>query len=213
MARPGGLVKVVLSGFLPNGEIFQTGVWVDPAAEMLDTELQAFADWVAAQWTANNAGWLALIGPDVTYDEVRVYNYPTGGTAPASSIAAVDITAVGTASNSYAHPLQICLVATLRTAIVGRRYRGRMYVPMTAGQLGQHQANQIEVDGLADDVAGFLSAINDYPGQVMRVVVMSAVGGAATTVTRVEVNSDPDVQRRRSNRDPALRSSSEPVTP
>lgn len=206
MPRPAFHLKVNLTGTLVNGEEFQTGFWVAytlPA--FTQAELQSFADDVATAFTANSAGIRNLLSSTSEYGEVRVYEYTAAGPAPATKIAVADLSLAGTGSGAGLLPNQVALVATLRTALVGRRYRGRMYFPANASVLVAHQFSQAQIDAVASDVATFFGAVNDIDSHEPRVSVVSGVGSTSVPVTGIGVDSRADVQRRRAEQETELR--------
>jgi hypothetical protein len=116
------------------------------------------------------------------------------------------VTTVGTFGTSADVPMPggSAVVATLRTAIAGRRYRGRIYT----GGLSEDANNGGTVDPLQataieaawQDLVDNLAAVSNFE------VVVASFGGVApgptwtpfaTPVTQVQVNTQWDSQRRR----------------
>jgi hypothetical protein len=205
MPRPANTLRVALVGQLPNGENFQTGFWLSYTGAIAAGSMQGIADAIAAAFVANSSFIRAMTTPTTIYQAIRVYRYTAAGPAPADAIAEAEINLPGLVTGNFLHPLQIALVATLRTGSVGRRYRGRMYFPLNAGDLPGHQASQVLIDGLADNVADWFNAINISDSAQMEVVVMSEVGSMTNEVTQIDVDSRCDVQRRRANQETELR--------
>jgi hypothetical protein len=212
MPRPAGTIKATYVGILPQGEQFQTGFWIDASGTGVTLpELQALANNMAAHFIANSTGMRNLTTSTTLYDELRLYYYAAAGPAPATAIAVADISLTGNGGSSGSLPLQSALVVSLRTALVGRRYRGRMYWPMNATTLSDHQASQAQIDLLATDAKAMLDNVNGYDVDQFDAVVMSAVGSTRTLITRVEVDSRLDVQRRRAESQTELRQAGQPL--
>lgn len=204
MAIPANVAKISFQGTLPGGEIWETGFWVQNPGVTSNTEANALAELAYGQFTANDdSGGLRIAltiladgQTKVTGCRTAVY---TGGTH--ATYTGVYVDATGLAGGGPAtHPNQVCLVASLRTALAGRSHRGRMYLPCTGVTL---QSNgQIDAGGVAAVAAGWATGFTDWnaSGDNGTVVVVSSAIGAATRITAVQVDSRPDVQRRRANR-------------
>lgn len=125
----------------------------------------------------------------ITVRDIRTANLPEFG---ATTVAP------GT-SASQVLPLQIALVATLRTALAGRSYRGRFYMPGFA-------ENANLADGTCDGAASsaletWLTAISSptVQGNLWSLAVMSPTLGESNPVTAIDVRDNVwDTQRRRS---------------
>jgi hypothetical protein len=196
MGLPAGVARYVLVGHLPNGEIFNTGFWA------------RYGDAVASQagWqTSNDTRYTSFISTWVTvmknyldttcgYDELRAYYYRDAG-AGATYLSVTPINVAGTnASNPL--PMDTAAVQSLRTATPGRSYRGRMYVPVTNSLVTNHQFVTTLCSTQANATAAMFSSYNaDSAGNY--VAVVSRTLASYTKITRVIVDSIPDVQRRR----------------
>lgn len=185
----------MLYGHLGGGERFETGVWVAQSPATPSDANTAAATAAANFGTDLKATLCGLILNDSGYDGVKVYSYPSGGPA-ATVIGDAPISAgVGTASGGGA-PNQTCVVASLRTNLSGRRYRGRMYLPANGMGLSQHQLTSSLCTSISSAMALWLGRFKDptHP------IILSQVGGFSTAITAVIVDSLPDVQRRHANR-------------
>lgn len=99
-------------------------------------------------------------------------------------------------------PNQVAAVVSLRTAFIGRSYRGRLYIPgLVAGSIQDNQISTGQQTGLQDafaaldaafDVAGYTWVVASY--QENNVLRSTAVG---TPVETLIVNKRVDTQRRR----------------
>lgn len=213
MAIPAGVARVSLQGHLGQGEIFDTGFWVEAgdintAAEANDLAADVAADF-ETQALAVAVGYLDGFSG---YDRVRVYAYPTGG--PNASYVGEAPIANGAGVNSGPQlPLQCCIVVSLRTPLAGRRSRGRMYIPINQGTLTTHQLTLAQCQAMADAFGNFFETVNDTAAN-REVVVVSQVGtGGISNVDRVTVDSLVDIQRRRANDQTELYNATSPVGP
>jgi hypothetical protein len=89
---------------------------------------------------------------------------------------------------------------SLLTAVAGRRARGRVYLPanvISVDQSGNYQPNQL--GGLAIWFADFLTGLNSTETP-QHVGVLSQKFGTFQSVNVVKIDSKPDIQRRRANK-------------
>lgn len=204
MAIPANVYRVVPSGSLPGGEIWASGWWV--AGDAPDTAVEANA--VAQLWME---ACMLETDPGPFYDlstsywsnqckleRVSIYSYPAGG--PTADVVGVFEEEHVGAHSSALVPNQIAMCVSMRTGLAGRRARGRAYMPINYpiitpdGQFGGAMCTQI-----ADDFAGMFSDwTSNHAGQVPSVV--SSAGSAHHPITTIIIDSRPDVQRRRANR-------------
>jgi hypothetical protein len=129
----------------------------------------------------------------VTIDTLRGYQYKGGANAAAVG----EITGVGVAGTGSAkQPNQCALVMSLRTALPGRSFRGRMYMPIIGGSMG---TNGLLAAGRSDAWCAALA--NDFgtfnSSGFGKIVVCSPKQSAMTQVSAVEADSVVDTQRRR----------------
>jgi len=111
-------------------------------------------------------------------------------------------------------PNQICMVVSLRTEHAGRRFRGRMYLPVNASALtlGTAQWTGTQTAIVANTWAAYFNDWNGS-GDNGTISVVSRVGaGEATPVSGVLVDTIPDTQRRRRNKLAAVGISAAVVT-
>ena len=200
MSIPSGCARVTVSGTAQGGnEIWATSFWINMTVPVPSDAIAATtAAGLYAQGTV--AGfWDALkacIGTDCAITDIGFYQYTGGATATYVGHHAVSIAGTGTSLNA----LQLARVATLRTARAGRRYRGRMYLPMTGLLPGTAHLWDASASSLViTDLAGWFTQINAAHSTFGDVIVMSSAGTAATPVTEVTSDQRPDVQRRRAN--------------
>lgn len=101
-------------------------------------------------------------------------------------------------SSTHVLPLQTALVATFRTALAGRSYRGRYYQPGWA-ETANGAAGSADVTA-ASDLETFLTNISSptVQGNLWTLAVMSPTLGASNAVTAIDVRDTTwDTQRRR----------------
>ena len=200
MSIPSGAARVTLYGTAQSGnEIWATSFWINMTTPVPS---DAIATTVAAALyaLATSSGFTdalkACIGDDCTIEGLGFYQYTGGTTATYVGHSASVIYGTGTSLNA----LQLSRVATLRTALSGRRYRGRMYLPHTGLLPGSaHLWDASASTTCIDKLALWFTDINAAHSTYGDVVVMSSAGSAVTNVTEVTSDQRPDVQRRRAN--------------
>jgi len=196
-------LKLVIGGTIGGGiEEWSTGVHFTPPTGDVDSPtLSAWANQVKQDFAFVGSYFNIknLFSTGVAITTVSAYHYPETGPADF----------VGTSSASAAPgtgaavlPPQIAVVATLRTALAGRRNRGRMYLPAMGGEFGISGGQSYRFTGagdVADEVAEWLLAMAAaWPGpEAIQPVVYSAVGQTLTPVSEVSVGDVFDTQRRR----------------
>lgn len=216
MAIPAGVYRVVFGGTLFGGEVWESGFWVQGAVPTSNSVANACAQLWWGQLTATDGSGgvtitkTSLWNGTISMTYAKVYCYPTGGPA-ATYIGTYSGTPV-TGSGTGSLPNQCCLVASLRTGTAGRRYRGRMYLPI--GVLGSGVGGQI-TGAVATTVAtGWSTCFSDWnaSGDNGKVVVVSTAGGVATEIDLVQVDTRLDVQRRRARSEAVTAVAAVPVT-
>jgi hypothetical protein len=166
--------------------------------------------WVAADYAAVETGVAALwsttptyIGTDIRLVEHRWYAYGPGVVAPnpPSRITVIGSPPVGT--NSSNGPHQLASTVTLRTTL--RRHWGRIYLPVASSLFGAGgQMTQTNCDNLVNSARANL--IGTPSAQGVLPVVWDRNRKLVFGVTQLEVDSVPDIVRRRRPRDTAFRS-------
>jgi hypothetical protein len=198
---PAGVMRVVMSGQLPGGELWNTGYWIDHApVDNADANAKANTLW--GIWTDNTAGkpWNELrqhwFHNAVGFERLTVYGY-SDTSGHASHIGVKTGTLVG---SSLGHsPDQMAVVASLRTEFAGARRRGRMYFPALGHDIGTaSQFDGGQTSALCTAIAGAFAASNTAIG--FPAVVISFLTGDLNEITQVKIDQRPDIQRRRANR-------------
>lgn len=201
-----GFVRLVAGGTMAGTQTWSTGVAVaaggiEQTQTQVDGLLTAFRNAFTTLWGAAGAGVLgARNDSTVNLRTFRAYYYATGA-APVTLQAAQDVAPINGTSSQAALPYQVAVVASLLTGRPGRSFRGRMYLPYTAATFAaDHQLSQPNVDSLAAALKTMFDSINTYttangPGDV-------AVAGSAgpIPISQVRVDSELDIQRRRSDK-------------
>lgn len=198
MVRPDS-IKMVTAGTLPGGEEWTTSFSLGLAdgpyagldlAGLCNATMEAWSDFQAVY------GWMS---GGVSIDQVRGYVYGGGELVEQriSNLPSFD----GTASTTL--PNQCAVVLSLLTDRPGRRYRGRMYLPvLTATPDSNGRLLPAVTQGLANAATAFFEQVNaSLPlalRPTLRLSVVSEVGeGARTEVLAVRVGNVIDTQRRR----------------
>lgn len=169
----------VLHYIVPAGQVVNSAAAADLAADIGG----AFTGGALDAWIADE---IALTR--VSVRDIRVANQPEYS-AP--------INAPGLSAQDPL-PLQTSLVATLRTALAGRRYRGRYY--QTGFSEAANGATGRADNTIVADLEAFLTNISNptVTGNLWALGVMSTVLGETNAVTAIEVRDTVwDTQRRR----------------
>lgn len=196
MPIPADVCKISLVGSVSGGEEFVTSFWITGGPADSSEAANAFAASIVAlpSFATLLARLKGMMTSDMSYTQLRVYRYQSGGnTADFVGFAPI---AAGQGTSTGNGILQVAMVATLNTLFAGRRYRGRMYFPATGMGITAHQFATTAAQGLATDLAAFFSAVNSI-GLVGAVSVVSRIASEATGVSQVSVDTKPDIQRRR----------------
>lgn len=204
MAVEGGLIRFALQGTYPTspanqvvmtGHVQVTGSGSDPSDADVDTLLTALSTW----WTSGLDGEVSLRSRLVGgFTLVSI----AGQKIRPAPIATPRLLTVGTAGSvaTAGFPPQVAAVASLRTAVAGRSFRGRMYVPgipraFSSGDDGV--INATDAQGLADCFDGMRRHIDTMYAGFGQLVVFSRLNDVATKVTSIRVGRTLDIQRRR----------------
>jgi hypothetical protein len=156
----------------------------------------AITTWWSAAGSAGslNASDCRLLGS-------RAYYYSAGeGNAHAQAEDILTSPLSGTGANPL--PTQTSLVCSLLTAFPGRRNRGRLYVPMNGKSLATgHQLTTGEVTSVANTMKALIDGVNaQLLGSATCRVVVGSNQPTPPVVTKVRVDNEPDVQRRRADK-------------
>lgn len=192
-------VKYVLGGSLQGVEQWSVS-WHSGGEVGNQTTLDAMAAAITTYITGSASsltGYKSLMGSDSTFDYIKLYDYPDGATH--ADLISEGIFHVTGGVPSTTHPLQVCAVATLHTAIPTRRTRGRMYWPAVGATLGQSRGTQMNASD-CDKIAAFTKALFATQGADIFPSVYSRVGQSLERVTGISVDSRCDVQRSRANK-------------
>lgn len=109
---------------------------------------------------------------------------------------------VGGSTGSFALPPEVALAVSLRAPVIGRRGRGRMYLPglCTAWLADQGVVNPTPRGTVQTALVALVGNLENAPGleeQHPTVVVMSAGSGVAVRPSEVRIGNHHDVQKRR----------------
>lgn len=191
--------RIVIKGTGPGSEIWQTAFsTVSTAAITSQAGLQAYLNTIVPFITT---WWSAVrnsIYTSYAWTDVVAYQYQAGNTSAQFQAEAIQAPTPGTDSTAGA-PIDTALVCSLRTAVPGRRTRGRMYVPC---HVAVPAATGQWASTVANTYAQALKTLFDsvISGSTGAPAVVSRTGNTFELVTAVVCDSKPDVQRRRENR-------------
>lgn len=192
---PAASCRVVLTGSLGGGEVFAWGFWLNTDSVITtQADADAIANAVKSAFNASVAPFVNALGTTDSYQGITCYFYGASGLSVKSQ---VTNTQVGVGSQS--HPLQSCVVLSLRSATLTGRGRGRCFVPYTGGSLTNHQLTAAQAAALAGAAATMFNTLNTTPvaGHALQVVVYSVADGNTKRINQIVVDSRPDTQRRR----------------
>jgi len=204
--------RMTISGTLDGPQTWSTGVsfTADGAAPVTPADLQTFLNSAEPMWAT---WWNSTIklanGNDLTANKLTL-THLTAGSDKAIAVAEVDIAPalIGPALATTL-PTYCALVVSTLTGHPGRSGRGRMYLPLTASTLQNHQAQDAVALGYATGTAALLSDLNTIDPGIMIVAVCGINGNFP--ITGVRCDSLPDVQHRREDKVGALFVESAPV--
>lgn len=198
-------LKVTHKGSIAS-DVWQTASWFRPSGTTPALPLpSAFATDVA-----NKARdmWIALApytSAMVTFIGCRLDWYTAGGFHQASVDVLPTLGSIpGTAAGN--HPPQTAIVASLRSASPGPKYRGRMYLPLLSGTVSTTTGlfPSADATSIAGAVKAYLAAVaglTSWGGAGwVPVVVSQTPTGTRADVTAVKVGNVFDTQRRRRNK-------------
>lgn len=210
-------LKAIIAGNIGSTQTWSVGLSCNAgdfapgvaAMTSLVTDIRTACD--AFFTTAGNP--TALWSTDTAANEVKVYYYPASSTHATQQAQAPLGPYAGTNGGSL--PTQTSVVASLRTGLAGRHFRGRIYWPCTGVLIGVHQLSSAQTNALSAATANFLTALNAIPlaANHWETIVPSSNTSSGTPVTSVIVDSKLDVQRRRADKVGALYTQETAVTP
>lgn len=198
-------VKVVFSGTLAGGEIFSWGFWAvtDQGTTPTGADMNGFCSDLNTYAQASLFGATGidqLLTNDCSYTTVNSYFYEAN--THISSVSG-EHACVKVGARSVSGPLQLSMVASLRTGFSGRSNRGRIYLPAMGCPMTAHKFDATETGYGATKIAALLTAINTLtwsPFVSLNAVINSNATGLTPEVVMVETDNRPDIQRRRAAR-------------
>lgn len=211
MATPYDRIRMVIEGTISAGQTWSTGLTVvgeptgvslTPNQSYLDTWVQNRVVNVRDFFTVGTAGSRVsdMLNAATLVTGLKAYLIPANSdTASLLSEANFGTAIPGTGTSN--HPAQTACVVSLRSTVPGRSGRGRMYLPATGAALGgTMQFTNAQLTGVAGRAAQLVADLgtSSYQDAPLKAVVASQAG--ARQITRVEVDNDPDTQRRRSDK-------------
>lgn len=216
MALTSDYLKLVIYGTFSAGDIWQTGFHIRTtlssgswALSDLTNANESMAPAVSAWWTAMKA----FNGSSTAQAGHKVYAYAqSGGNAYSSADHVLGAPVVGTGSTFL--PPFCSAVQSLRSSGAGSSSRGRMYAPAQGIALqGTGQMSSANATSMATATAALITAINALDWTALgstshRVTVLSRATSTFHDVSVVKVDTNVDVQHRRTNRIPAASTAS-----
>lgn len=202
------IFRHTFSGSLGSSEEFAYSYHTS-GTNTIDIELGLASDWLDLSFGA--AGVLPLFSPAVAHNRLRTAELDSQG----NTVTALEqeLTLAGS-SASPSLPFEVSVCLSLRTALAGRSFRGRIYLPPmhTASMNGTTGTFQTSVmTTLANAYQAAFNLINVPP--LSPVVVSKISNGVprpvivATPITGIDFGNIPDAQRRRRNGQVEVRTS------
>jgi hypothetical protein len=195
MGIPTNMTRIVFSGTLGGGsEIFNTAFYQSGyTSGSFPTDATLSAAVATTPWTDLSTAATAFMPASSTFLAVDAY-FIVGGIAVKHAHAAYVHAGVGTTT----HPVQCCVVTSLRTAVSTRAARGRMYWPATGGGLTSNGLLATSnTDALVDKLAALFTVL---AAASTPAVVVSQTNTTFNQITSVDADYIPDTQRRRRNK-------------
>jgi len=209
MPIPASVARVVMSGGLPNGEIWSSGFWLSFVEVDSQAAATAFAQAVYEQLAEQPGGDAVFVmqnylwGPNTYLDTVTVYFYTNEG--PTADLIGVSGGHHLAGSATGHMPNQVSLVLSLRSGFPGRRNRGRMYMP-ASGSVSATADNQMLQASMDYIIDGWKLSLQGMVTEGIGVpAIVSTVGTTAVPIKQLVLDSKYDIQRRRANDEAALR--------
>jgi hypothetical protein len=208
--NPVGYYSQHIFGMKPAGGVFTTrerglfGIhWINLTSGELDTTWTS-ADYASVEGAIETmwSSLAAIISSDFRLEEHRWYAFGAGVTPPnpPSRITTLATPAVGTATATGVH--QAACTVTLRTTL--RRHWGRFYLPLAGSQVGSGgQITNSNTDAIA--AAARTALLVTPAAQGVIPVVYDRTRKLVFGTTQLEVDSVPDIIRRRRPRDTSYR--------
>lgn len=205
MPLPSDVLKVTHKGTIAS-DVWQVSQYFKPASTSPTVPIPAaFGTDVANKVRDMYIALAPYTSPMVTFIGVRLDWYSTGGALAASLDALPTLGSIpGTAAGN--HPPQTCIVASLRTAAPGPRYRGRMYLPLLSGTVSTStglypSADASSIATAVKNELAAVAALSSWGAAGWTPIVASQVaGGSYHAITAVKVGNVFDTQRRRRNK-------------
>lgn len=202
MPIPANVVRIVLSGDLPNGEIWSTGFFLQGDNMSTPGQLTSLATKVANSLGTGPDGeamattLVKLCNNQTNWRKTSAYYY-AGGSTKSSAVGEYVWPTPKVGGTNVGLPEQCAAVVSLRTDHPGRSYRGRMYLPCTGANLQVNgQLVQQDVDAVAGAWGENLSRLGDPDLDPIPIIVSTHLG-LSTPVTSVKMDSRVDTMRSR----------------
>lgn len=198
-------VRFVFSGHMRGGtQSWSTGIFAKvstpPTLAQLQTDVNGLGAAFDAEMLVTGSNIAVSWDAGTRINDHIMYYYPAN--SPVATLVAVHAAANNPGSSTGYLPAQVAIVASLRTAMAGRKGRGRMYWPCVAAPLSSAGLLSATV---TDNVCAFTRYVADqlsnltWSGAAGQAVVAGA-WPSGVPITSVVVDNKPDIQRRRSDK-------------
>lgn len=191
MPRPNGSYLATIAGRVASG----AGRWSTSfALSATDESAFAVASQINASFQGNPNVYEAIqnmISTNDSIDELLVYKYGPQGSAVDNARISINRTGAVAESN----PKSTCWVMTLRTNLASRSGRGRMYFPLTGGNITL--GGLVETAHPTSIMDGFAQLTSSQGPDGAQPAVYSPTDGVSRIVTAYDGDRVPDRQEHR----------------
>lgn len=209
MARlPYAHMKAVIFGRMVSDQSWSVGLTITAGAAygptVLATYAQALSVLAHAWWNGGGGSIGQLLSTDTTLVGVRVYYVPPASTSLFAGEFEYSTPIAG--ANTARLPLTSACVVSLISDDVGRKNRGRIYIPAAGAGLSSSQMDSSTTSAVATATAALITGINttNVGATPPETVVVGSNQATPPPITSVRVDSLVDVQRRRQDKVGAL---------
>lgn len=200
------IARVVIGGILAGAQRWSIGVNLQvagsttPSPAQMNTFAQAvYASFLSNVWSNASSGLNGFASSSANVDSCHAYYYPVTITSGATATGVSSGAAVA-GSGVRSNPPQSALVVSLRTALAGRKGRGRVYLPIGVMSYNTNGTIGSTLSGLATNFAAFLTNVSSGIALAVQGVTPIVVGltvPTGSTITSVAIDNVMDTQRRR----------------
>lgn len=171
-----------------------------PSGTQLDAWLTAL-DTALKLWWTQASSLQSFNSAAIKYIGARAYSYAINSKTAINQAEHPFTTALLGTNGVGSLPLQTSIVSSTLSGFPGRSHRGRRYLPVTATTLASNQMQTSGVDGLVSAEVTLMNTINTTTlGTGTGTCVIANKKDFPDVIRSVQIDSEPDVQRRRADK-------------